>query len=471
MKSLAMSFILFYHFNNFRFSLHSKMSIGYQADWAADILAGRGVEAKTNFDENSFCHEFSLTDSKVIESSKVELLAGRIVGSNWLFGPASTLDTKMVIYPCNRFRCKIPCPCQICQHLPPTCKLPESSPCNCSFCSRQFRDHTQFHRTLHTKCKFCLQLVNIFPVFNFWFLNNSKRVLMYYESSREHFQVKSLVVNCEPPAKQRNPNGAPVYRNYDYYYKTVKSGLERFGWMTCEECDYSVRSIEQFREHIELNHLVSKRFFHCYINTVKDQGFKCYQCPAIFETKKELTRHVMKEHFYEKTYDCESCSEVFTREDNLIRHKKVVHIGKDSKFTCQDCGKNFTRKDALIRHKTSIHATDAIDILCVKCNATFNRDSNFERHKKSVMNQDGSFKNYCSDCDEHFCTGKLLTKHQNKKHVKFSCEDCDQPFTAKRSLQLHIKNRHFVSCKDCGAFLCNLNSLKQHRDSVHYLAK
>ena len=178
----------------------------------------------------------------------------------------------------------------------------------------------------------------------------------------------------------------------------------------------------------------------------------------------------MKEH-YEKTYDCESCSEVFTREDNLVRHKKMVHIVKDSKLTCQDCGKKFTRKDALIRHKTSVHATDAVDLMCVKCNATFNIDSNFERHKKSGMNQDGSFKNYCSDCDEYFCTGKLLTKHHNQKHVNFSCEECGQTFTAKQSLQLHIKNRNFVSCEDCGAFLCNINSCKRHKDSVHHTAK
>ena len=50
------------------------------------------------------------------------------------------------------------------------------------------------------------------------------------------------------------------------------------------------------------------------------------------------------------------------------------------------------------------------------------------------------------------------------KRVKFSSEECGQTFTAKQSLQLHIKNRNFVSCKDCGAFLCTLNSLKRHRD-------
>ena len=195
---------------------------------------------------------------------------------------------------------------------------------------------------------------------------------MYCETSREHFQVKDLVVNCEPPAKKQNPNCATIYRNYEYYYKTVKSGLDRFGWKTCEECNYSVCSIEQFNEHIELNHQVSKRFFHCYINTDKNKGYKCYQCEAVFEAKKELTRRVMTEH-YEKTFDCEPCSEVFTREDNLIRHKKMAYIVNYSKVTCQDCGKNFTRKDALIRHKTSVHATDAVDLLCVKCNATFNR--------------------------------------------------------------------------------------------------
>ena len=447
------------------------MSIKYKADWAVDVLAGYGFKATTNFDEKFLCHEFALTKSNVPESLTIELLTVNNVVSSRLFGPASSLESKTLIYPCNRYYCRIPCPCNICHNLmSSSCQVPESYPCSCKVCSCQFQDHSNFHRAYHINCKFCLQLLLIFPVYNFWFLNDAKRVLLYSgsDSKREHFQIKDLVVNRDPPVYKQNPNSAEYYTDYDYYYKTKKSQLEYFGWKTCEECNYSVQTIDQFKEHIELNHQISKRFFHCYIDEAKEKDcFKCYKCSANYGTRKELTRHVMKEH-YKKTHNCESCTEVFTREDHLKRHKELVHNHNNSMYVCLDCGKNFSRQDALTRHKTFAHETSN-DLLCDQCNATFNMKSNLDRHKKSAVNQDGSVKNCCNACEEYFCTGKLLRKHQTEKHIviELSCDDCGQHFSAKRSLELHVKRRNYVSCNKCNAILCNLASLKKHKESIH----
>ena len=179
------------------------MSIKYEADFPLCVLAGAtsAGNKKQRFNENNMCHKFSLqTMSGITESSTVKLLPGKIYEKKWLFGPATTLDKRSIIYPCARYRCSVPCPCQLCYQ-----PLAKELPRNVST-SEKFKNHSQFHQAFHPKCEYCLQLVEIFPNFNFWFLNSGKRVVMYNGAYKEHFEVKSLVVNTEPPAWAHNPN-------------------------------------------------------------------------------------------------------------------------------------------------------------------------------------------------------------------------------------------------------------------------
>ena len=73
----------------------------------------------------------------------------------------------------------------------------------------------------------------------------------------------------------------------------------------------------------------------------------------------------------------------------------------------------------------------------------------------------------CSECEDHFCTSKLLRSHFNSKHRKLSCERCGQTFTLKKSLDHHVKIRSDVSCSECGKLFCNLNSVNIHKNEVH----
>ena len=410
------------------------MSIKFLTDFAEDTLAGKCTKKTRRSQGQSLCHKFSLNDKEAAQSSKVEVLPGKVYSEDWLFGPASLLVSRSVIYPCSRFRCSIPCPCQDCQKLcsPSPCQAlaPVNSPCNCCDCARRFKDHSLFHRTFHTFCKFCIQLVELFPNFNFWFLNHGTRIVMVYKTPREHFSVKPLVMNKYPP-----PRPMPKYQRYftdfdRYGRSTLKKEMED-NWIKCDECWYAVHTTDQLKEHIMLNHMVSKRFFHCYYDEkdVKDET-KCDQCMEVFESKRELCRHVVHMH-YEKTHNCKSCEKVFKREEHLIRHVKAAHDPNYVKFSCSDCGKKFSREDALVRHK------------------------------------DGSLRSFCKDCNESFCTGKLLKEHYKNVHVGLSCEDCGEKFTIKRSLEQHLKARNYVNCNECDARLCNLRSLSRHKNKIH----
>ena len=260
-----------------------------------------------------------------------------------------------------------------------------------------------------------------------------------------------------------------MFRNYDIYHNKVEN-YSASGWMTCEECDYSVLSIKQFREHIELNHMVSKRFFHCYIEMKKEDGcFNCHICTETHESKKALERHVRRYH-YAQTYSCNLCPDEFTRKDSLKRHKMCAHKEKET-IKCSDCGNSFTRRDTLTRHKNLVHGGLKC-LICGECNTEFNAESSLLRHKNSACNTDGSFRHCCDKCqDKHFCTSKLLRQHSNVEHIGLTCKDCGSKFSNKDNLETHVSKRKFESCKECDAILCNLRALSIHMINIHRSAQ
>ena len=92
------------------------MSIKYEVNFAEDTLAGMCTKRKGCSEEKKWCHEFALCyEEAAVQSSVIQVLATKIVSEDWLFGPASLLASRSVIYPCSRFRCSIPCPCQDCR--------------------------------------------------------------------------------------------------------------------------------------------------------------------------------------------------------------------------------------------------------------------------------------------------------------------------------------------------------------------
>ena len=452
------------------------MNINFEADFSVGILAGATSEGKIKkkfikLNEKSMCHAFTIKYQCDEESVKVELIPGKLLVNKWLFGPASMLNSKAVIYPCSRFWCSVPCPCQTCCEQPPvsSCQVPANQSCGCKDCMKKLSEHFKFHKALHTKCKFCLHLIEKIPNFNFWFLSSGKRGVLYNRNSREHFLIKNLVVNCKPPAWLLNTNCATYYVKPEGYEKR-KQELEASGWVTCDECNYSVRCTQQLKEHIQLNHLVSIRFFHCYFSGSEENKMvymNCSQCENTYESKKELKRHILKVH-YEKTFDCDFCAEVFTREENLERHKNHVHYPQEEKFSCSDCGKKFQRKDNFDRHQSLLHlSSESEKIACDLCASKFSLKANLDRHNRLSLNKDGSHRFQCSDCDEKFCTGKILKEHHNREHVTLSCEDCGLSFAAKSSLDLHMKSKKNLPCDKCDAILCNFKSLNHHKEEVH----
>ena len=350
---------------------HFKMSFAYEADFGQRHLFGYGTKiSKYKNSEINMCHFFSIKNKKDDGSRCIELVPGKHISEKWLFGPASNLH-KSIIYPCSRYRCQIPCPCMDCCQQLPSCQASLISECTCKRCIDQFDDHMNFHVVLHRNCKYCEQLLQVFPRFNFFLMNREK------QKKRSGLRIVDRI--------KLSPEDSLKDRSY-----------------LCYECGSSYSNGVRLREHIELNHQGDK-FVHEYqqIEKVTTVNNNCEECDYEFVSKKELKRHVKSVHYFVK-FDCDQCSATFNRKDNYERHLE------------------------------KIHSTECLDgFRCDLCNIFFARKDNFMRHKLSSLDSDGCLKNKCSDCDESFCSAKLLRDHRKTHGSEIRCEECGEKFTKK----------------------------------------
>lgn len=76
----------------------------------------------------------------------------------------------------------------------------------------------------------------------------------------------------------------------------------------------------------------------------------CEICEKVFKRKEHLAQH-MKLHLGLRPFKCEepNCNKAFSRKEHLMRHC-VSHTGK-KQFDCEYCHKLFSRKDNLNKHK------------------------------------------------------------------------------------------------------------------------
>ena len=104
----------------------------------------------------------------------------------------------------------------------------------------------------------------------------------------------------------------------------------------------------------------------------KQDKQKCPECDEIFNTKKDINRHIKHTHTGEQAFTCQICEKIIHySKDSLARHMKEVHGG--------------------VKHK------------CKKCPAAFSRSSYLEEHMKDGF----CYLEYqCDLCDE-----MLLFKH------------------------------------------------------------
>lgn len=86
------------------------------------------------------------------------------------------------------------------------------------------------------------------------------------------------------------------------------------------------------------------------INPPNPEAPSCSLCEKVFKRKEHLAQH-MKLHLGLRPFKCDQagCNKSFSRKEHLMRHV-ISHTGKKM-FSCEFCQKLFSRKDNLNKHK------------------------------------------------------------------------------------------------------------------------
>ncbi|KAE9528550.1 hypothetical protein AGLY_012121 [Aphis glycines] len=144
-----------------------------------------------------------------------------------------------------------------------------------------------------------------------------------------------------------------------------------------------------------------------YANTepplVEKQFLQCVHCPARFQFKSWLVRHLSR-HVQIDKFACGECGESFSRKSSLNRHAKR-HDTELTTFQCTICRKSFTRKEDATHHENTVHLK-------------------LSTHK-------------CTDCELTFKTKKEMQYYHNRSHTGL------KPF----SFRLEITGSDCRSCQ------------------------
>jgi uncharacterized C2H2 Zn-finger protein len=448
------------------------------------------------------CYEYVVKDREGASQENVSVSPIQNRKDKWLYGPATLLTSRRIVYPCSRFRCGITCPCLICAKQHPRCRAGPS--CDCEECHRQFNDHESFHACFHFGCKSCNNIVKTIPYFNFFFLDKHKK-----PTNKGVYLEEQLEPRYQLPPSLRPDMVSTLLkvRNWSKKLKNFKCGVDDDG-IWCVGCSTMFFSVDELQAHILANHNTSKIFRHHCENADEKlvSSHKCDSCEKTFGSRTQLYRHADSVHNMERI-ECSSCDLTFSQMDNyethwVNKHQKTPRLCKNcglkfktcksylkhilredcSASKCESCEKTFSRKKDLERHRQEVCSEKVFVVKCDDCGTTFIRSSDKVRHIKNRQQPDGSARFNCEVCDKTACNMKLLKahikiEHGNKKlcvvepkvlgvvdakkvrveqcniHA-YECELCEKKFGKEDTLLKHkathkISNK--VKCEVCGS--------------------
>ena len=436
------------------------------------------------------CYKYVIKDTADVNPDIVQLAPVRHHQHAWLFGPATKLSSRSIIYPCNRGKCEVPCMCLLCQKQYQKCRVGPS--CGCQECKLYFENHSDYHWCLHIGCKSCFNIMSVLPHFDFHFLDKTRK-----HSSSSVWLGDKLEPKFELPHTLRYDMISEflAHKKWSEKLKNWHSGIDDDA-LWCFGCCTLFFTTEQLRNHILRKHHV-KTFHHNFENDktkpLPEMPDQCDQCSSSFGSKGELRRHLESVHYKERI-ECQECSMTFTRLDNYRLHKRRKHAVADKKdhlgLNCSLCKKSFSCMSNLKRHLRTIciDDTEVKTFSCGYCDSTFSRNHDLERHKLNRQNKDGSAKFQCAICDVEFCNRKLLMIHNKEVHpmniensckavkvlnvvkedegtMTYECEYCGKRFEREDSVMKHKVTHNVVEkieCEKCQSKFSLMKSYKRH---------
>ncbi|XP_045785880.1 zinc finger protein Xfin-like [Maniola jurtina] len=267
-----------------------------------------------------------------------------------------------------------------------------------------------------------------------------------------------------------------------------------------------------------------------YKDILNARSYACKLCPAKFQLKQFIMKHVLDVHedgqsrvphscvhcglrFKEKSIGkkhirngdctvyiaCDLCSEKFSTTHEFNEHAVAAHAGSfdpDSQSKCVDgrptdcpiCGKKNSSYPNLVKHLRAIH-DDEKPHHCQHCDAKFEQASEINKHiymehsnrmlgmttepDMSLVKEEAEEYHYsCTECNAIFETVDAWTDHQVAEHnqIAHHCDQCEKKFLRPSELAEH-KNTHlrvkFYPCSICSNSYSSPQKLSEHLQQAH----
>ena len=328
--------------------------------------------------------------------------------SKFLYGPACLRVDRVLIYPCDRNKCVIRCPCSFCSGI----IRPESG----HSLQDHYDVHEQYHTAPHLTCVFCSQMLSLIPGFYF------RKLISVSGGS---FPSPTRKVLCR----------AYVFQ-HSYTYKTSKKSL------SCEECGQFFKKACNRARHFENIHYKQKH--------------ECLKCGKLFGRADNLKSHM-------KVHERKASIAEDTGSDEDLSDKSIEIDLSDEEDSDTEEAPN-DKENNIENTPSDSSGFDSIpnNIKCETCNKEFSSKFNLSRHERST-------KYSCKECQDSFCSTRALTAHMKAKHGQrdLQCPNCQKVFSKKQNLNIHVQNRSANPCGQCSANFCNAHALKGHVYSDH----
>ena len=292
-----------------------------------------------------------------------------------IYGPAS-LRNGCIIYPCDRFMCKVSCSCQICRKKYQD-YYSESN-------NSTITEHQTYHKACHMDCDLCSEVYKIIPMYKFiiHFWTKDDMWIPYNEGIFKHrYKISSDTVETKLKCDLCDIKFSRVdLRSRHYFSMHNKESY------ICSSCNKVFKRKDLLVNHEEEAH---------------ETSLGCYDCRTRFQSLRALKKH-KKEKFDESKipkYSCDECGESYCTQRILNQHMKK------HRNTCEDCGKNFSRLSCLSTHKRNPKLNCE---LCLEsfCNKRQLLTHSLENHQKLD----------CSICGTVFSSKFALIRHRWNKH-------------------------------------------------------
>lgn len=267
-----------------------------------------------------------------------------------------------------------------------------------------------------------------------------------------------------------------------------------------------------------------------YKDILNARSYSCKLCPAKFQLKQFIMKHVLNVHedgqsmvqlacvhcgarFKEKSMwkkhirngdctvyiACDLCEEKFKNMQAFNDHALAVHAGSfdhDSQSKCVDgrptdcpvCGKKNATYQNLIKHLKILHGEEKPHF-CKHCDAKFELTAELDNHifvvhsdmtlgvhtepDMSLVKEEAEEYHYsCTECSAIFETVDAWTDHQVAEHnqVAHHCDQCEKKFLRPSELAEH-KNTHlrvkYYPCSVCSNSYSTPQKLSEHVQQIH----